>query len=163
VIRRRPVAVYRVIDEEELLGEPAIAAPVAHPAPQRRATRRLPRRSLALAGAVAIAALAAVLVAGAPAAPPRERDARPASITTPTRATAQPTLVQLATPLGPDHRRRTFARRQRTRSAPDERAPRAVPPSPPRAVPPSPAHAVPPSPPALSAAPDPAAEFGFER
>jgi len=147
VIRRRPVAVYRVIDEEELLGEPPTAAPVAHPAPQRRAARRLPRRSLALAGAAAIAALAAVLVAGAPAAPPREQAGRPASITTATKATAQPTLAHLAAPLGPRHRRRAPARRQRTRWAPDERAPRVVPASPP----------------ALSAAPDPAAEFGFER
>ena len=143
-MRRRPVAVYRVIDEEELLGEPDPSAHVVQPPPQRRAPWRVPRRALAFVGVTALAAVAAMLVAGAPAALPREHVARPPSIA-PASTPAHPTLPTLPARPRPRsrHHRRPHARRRPARPALVERAPRAV------ALPP--------------ATPDPAAEFGFER
>jgi hypothetical protein len=143
VIRRRPVAVYRVIDEEELLGEPAPSAHVVDPGPERRRARRLPRGPLALACAAATAAVAVLVVTGAPAALPREHAARPA----PAPYASAPAVHRRLTTLPPRplsrHRRRPPARRRPDRPEVVERAQRAV------AVPPAP--------------PDPAAEFGFER
>ena len=141
--RRRPVAVYRVIDEEELLGEPAPSEHVVHPSPVTgSAARQVPWRPLALAGAAALAAVAALLVTGAPAALPREHAARPAPVA-PASAPVHHTLATLPARPRPRHHRRPPARRRPSRPPVLERAPRAV------VVPPAP--------------PDPAAEFGFER
>ena len=120
-MRRRPVAVYRVIDEEELLGEPAPSAHVVDPGPERRRARRLPRRPLALACAVATAAVAVLVVTGAPA--PAPHASAPAVHRTLTTLTHQPLSRR---------RRRPPARRRPDRPEIVERAPRAV------AVPPAP-------------------------
>jgi hypothetical protein len=160
VIGRRPAAVYRVIDEEELLGGPAAAPSFASPATPigahapavGRAARA--RRALLAAVVLPIAALCVLLATAGPAAPPHPpviARRAPARVVRPTVRTHAPRPHRV--PHGPP-RGRERPVRSRHALSPVRRtaAPPALPPAP----------ATPRAPGAVLTAPA-ADEFGFER
>ena len=128
-MRRSPVAVYRIIDEEELLDgedfELGSRPELAGRGARRRALRRARTRGWTGWGSTALGVLALACVAGLLLTlSPRARPPLPAGSTHPRTSTTVPPALTVVPAAMPAHRRPPHASRSRTRRVIVRRGPR---------------------------------------